>query len=115
MCFLFGILLEESNEIIPVLLLFQTTEGHLSARNVLLGIFEVGKQSLVFPSNTLLLVSIGVGVAIYGASLAAEKTVKGGADFAALPSFKSMALSATSLEEVGTLLSVTYRNTWLAH
>ena len=29
------------NKVIPVLLLLQTTKGHLGARNVLLGVFEV--------------------------------------------------------------------------
>lgn len=31
------------DQVIPVLLLLQTTEGHLGTRNVLLGVLEVGE------------------------------------------------------------------------
>ena len=31
------------NEVLPVLLLLETAEGHLSARDVLLGVLEVGE------------------------------------------------------------------------
>ena len=38
---LFGLLLEEGDQIVAVLWLLETTEGHLGARNVLLGVLEV--------------------------------------------------------------------------
>ena len=38
---LFGLLLEEGDQVVAVLGLLETTEGHLCAGNVLLGILEV--------------------------------------------------------------------------
>lgn len=38
---LFGLLLEEGDEVVAVLVLLETTEGHLGAGNVLLGVLEV--------------------------------------------------------------------------
>ena len=38
---LFGLLLEEGDEVVAVLGLLETTEGHLGTRNVLLGVLEV--------------------------------------------------------------------------
>jgi hypothetical protein len=42
---LFGLFLEEGDEIVSVLGLLETTKGHLGARNVLLGVLEVLKLS----------------------------------------------------------------------
>ena len=36
---LFGLFLEEGDEVVSVLGLLETAEGHLGARNVLLGVF----------------------------------------------------------------------------
>jgi hypothetical protein len=38
---LFGLLLKESDQVVPVLVLLETTESHLSTGNVLLGVLEV--------------------------------------------------------------------------
>lgn len=38
---LLGLVAEEGDEVVPVLGLLETTEGHLGARNVLLGVLEV--------------------------------------------------------------------------
>ena len=38
---LFGLLLKEGDEVVTVLGLLETTEGHLGARDVLLGVLEV--------------------------------------------------------------------------
>ena len=38
---LFGLLLEEGDQVVAVLGLLETTEGHLGAGNVLLGVLEV--------------------------------------------------------------------------
>jgi hypothetical protein len=104
---LFGGLLEVGDEVVPVLLLLETAEGHLGAGNVLLGVLEVLEEGLLVPLNALLLVGVGVGVAGDGTSVAAEKTVKRGADLVTLTLTKGVALGATGLEEVGTLLGVT--------
>ena len=75
---LFGLLLEEGDEVVAVLGLLETTEGHLGAGNVLLGVLEVLElwrisiashrtfhpwqtyQSVLVPGDTLLLVGVGV-------------------------------------------------------
>lgn len=38
---LFGLVLEEGDEVVSVLGLLETAEGHLGTRNVLLGVLEV--------------------------------------------------------------------------
>ena len=68
-------------------------------------------QSAFIPGDALSLVGVGVGVAVNGASLAAEEAVERGTDLVATTRLDGVALSATSLEEVGTLLGVTYRST----
>jgi hypothetical protein len=65
-------------------------------------------QSALVPGDTLALVGIGIGVAVDGTSLAAEEAVKRWADLVAACRVHGVALSATSLEEVGTFLGVTY-------
>ena len=80
---------------------------HLGSGNVLLGVLEVGKQSVFLPGDALLLVGVGVGEALNGTSLAAEETVQIGTDLVGTALLDSVALSAAGLEEVGTLLGVT--------
>lgn len=75
-----GCLFEVCDQVVPVLGLLETSEGHLGARNVLLGVLEVLKlcqasisdfslyqvtafssyQSILLPFDTLLLVCVGV-------------------------------------------------------
>jgi hypothetical protein len=95
------------NEVVPVLLLLETTEGHLGARNVLLGVLEVLEEGLLVPLDALLLVGVGVRVAVNGTSLAAEETVESRADLVAAVLVDGVALGTTRLEEVGTLLEIT--------
>lgn len=64
-------------------------------------------QSVLVPLNGLLLVGIGVCVSGDRASLASEQAVQVGTDLVSLTITESVALSASGLEEVGTLLSVT--------
>jgi hypothetical protein len=64
-------------------------------------------QSILLPYNILSLVGIGVREARNGAGVTAEKAVEVGADLVALALTKSVALSASGLEKVGTLLCVT--------
>lgn len=95
------------NEVVAILVLLQATKGHLGAGNVLLGVLKVGEEGLVVPGDAGLLVGVGVGVAVDGARLAAEEAVQGRADLVAAVGLDGVALSATGLEEVGTLLNVT--------
>jgi hypothetical protein len=44
---LFGLLVEEGDEVVAVLGLLETTEGHLGTGNVLLGVLEVLELMLV--------------------------------------------------------------------
>lgn len=97
------------NQVIPVLLLLQATESHLGAGDVLLGVLEVREEGLFVPLDALLLVGIGVGVAVNGTRLAAKQAVQGRADLVAAAILNGVALGATGLEEVGTLLSISYK------
>jgi hypothetical protein len=92
---------------VAVLSLLEATEGHLGARNVLLGILEVLEESVLVPVDTLLLVGVGVGEALDLTGLAAEDTVELRADLVALAGLQGVALRAAGLEEVGALLGVT--------
>ena len=60
------------------------------------------------PLDALGLVGVGVGEALDGAGVAAEETVEVGADLVALGLLEVVALLAAGLEEVGTLLGVTF-------
>lgn len=64
-------------------------------------------QSALVPGDTLLLVGVGVGEALDLTGLSAEETVQRGADLVALTLLQGVALGASGLEEVGTLLGVT--------
>ena len=116
---LLGLVLEEGDEVVAVLGLLEATEGPLGARNVLLGVLEVlelgegqyhkhnsvaiclgsvvSYKSVLVPLDTLLLVGVGVCVAIDSTGVAAEKTVKVGADLVALTLLQVVALCAAGL------------------
>jgi hypothetical protein len=93
---------------VAVLSLLEATEGHLGARDVLLGVLEVLEQSVLVPVHSALLVGVGVGEALDLTRLAAEDTVELRADLVALAGLQSVALSAAGLEKVGALLVVTW-------
>ena len=69
---LFGLLLEEGDEVVAVLGLLETTESHLGARDVLLGVLEVLEEGVLVPSDTLVYVGGGVRVALALAGLTTE-------------------------------------------
>lgn len=122
-----GLVLEEGDQVVAVLGLLETTEGHLGTRNVLLGVLEVVElgrwlatnarsaddntldrcigrrrrqktyQAVLVPRDTLLLVGVGVGEAVDLTGLAAKETVKLRADLVALVGLQGVALSATGL------------------
>lgn len=91
------------------LVLLQATESHLGTGNVLLGVLEVLKESVLVPDDTLLLVGVGVGEALGLARLAAKQTVEVRSDLVLTASLKGVALSAAGLEEVSTLSFVACR------
>jgi len=93
---------------VPVLSLLEATEGHLGARDVLLGVLEVLEKSVLVPVDGALLVGVGVGEARNLTGLTAEKTVELRANLVALAGLQGVALCATGLEEVGALLGVTW-------
>lgn len=94
---------------VPVLSLLEATEGHLGARNVLLGVLEVLEESVLVPVDGTLLVGVGVGETGDLTGLAAEETVKLRANLVALALLEGVALCATGLEETSALLGVTWR------
>lgn len=122
-----SLVLQERDEIIPVLALLETAEGHLGARDVLLWVLEVLKlfpklarhlvqtlylrvllyQSLLAPLDILRLVGLSVGEALHGTGVPAEETVEIRADLVALRGLQVVALGASCLEKAGTLLAVT--------
>lgn len=65
-------------------------------------------QSLLVPDHVSLFVGIGVCITIRLASLTAEESMQIGADLMAAAVLDSVTLCATSLEELGTHLRVTW-------
>ena len=63
-------------------------------------------EGILLPCDALLLVGVGVGETVDGARLAAEETVKGGADLVATVLLDGVALSAAGLEQTRSLLDV---------
>lgn len=96
-------LLEVGNDVGTVTGLLETVKGHLSSRNVLLGVLEILKEGLLVPGDALLDVSLGVGVALGLAGLAAKDTVQIGTDLVGTTSLNGVALGTTGLEELGAL------------
>lgn len=90
---LLGLLTEVGDQVVAVLLLLETGEGHLGTRDVLLGILEVLEKSLLIPGYTLVDVGLGVREALDGTGLTAEETVKVGADWECARAKKRKALS----------------------
>lgn len=99
--------MQVSNQVVSVLGLLQTTESHLGTGDVLLGVFKVVRHVLFGPGNTLLLVGFGVRETFSLTRLSAEDTVQVRTNLVGTTLFGGVALSTSSLEEVGTLLFVT--------
>lgn len=92
------LLLEIGDDVLPVLLLLQASEGHLGTRDILrnrhqhqhrnkhntniaahlFGVFEVLEKSVLVPCDTLVDVGRGVREALRLSGLAAEQTVEQG-------------------------------------
>ena len=104
---LLGLVLEEGDEVVTVLGLLETTEGHLGAGDVLLGVLEVLEEGVLVPSDALVDVGSRVRVTTGLTSLATEHAVEVGADLVRLARGDGVALSAAGLEERSALGSVT--------
>lgn len=96
-------LLEVGEQVVNVGLLLETSEGHLVARDVLLGVADVLVKSALVPSDTLLLHGIGVGEAVLATTLATEDTLETGTDLVGV--VDDVALSAPGLKQLSSLLS----------
>jgi hypothetical protein len=92
-----GALLEVGDEVVPLLALLETTEGHLGAGDELLGVLEVLEQSVLVPGHLSLLVGVGVGIAINRTGLAAEEAVELRADLVGTIGLDGVALLAAGL------------------
>jgi len=90
-----------------VLLLLETSEGHLGAGNVLLWVLKILKQSLFGPDDALVDVGRSVLETFALPGFATKESVQVGSDLMGLLSTDGMALCATRLEEGSTLSRVT--------
>ena len=100
-------MLQVSNQVLPVLVLLQSSKGHLGAGNVLLGVLQVLEQGLISPGDTLVNVGSGVRVSVCLTGLTAKDTKQVGTNFVWSTTLEGVALSTTGLEETGSLLNVT--------
>ena len=66
--------LQVSNQVSSILILLQTSEDHLSARDELLRVHKVGVQDILGPSDTRAHVSFRVAETRGGASSSAQQT-----------------------------------------
>ena len=99
--------LKVGDEVIPVLVLLQASEGHFCTRDVLFGVLKVFEESLLLPNDTLVDVGSGVAEAISLTGLASKDTMEVGSYFVGLTGIEGVALSAAGLEEGSTLSSIT--------
>lgn len=117
------------DQVVAVLVLLQSTESHLGAGNIFLWVLEVLElwqilalglcehsmivthEGIVVPLNTLCLVGIGIRVSLNGSSVASEKSEQVRTDLVSLSFTEGVALSTSSLEEVGPLLCVSCKKT----
>lgn len=100
-------MLQVCNQVLPVLVLLQSSKGHLGAGNVLLGVLQVLEQGLISPGDTLVNVGSGVRVSVCLTGLTAKDTEQVGTNFVWSTTLEGVALSTTGLEETGSLLNVT--------
>lgn len=109
---LLGGRLQVGNQIATLIGLLETSEDHLGARDVLLGVLQVLEQRILVPGNTLSLVGVCVGETGCLASLATDQTVQVGSNLVLATGLHSVALCATLHEQLLALLNIT---SWHAH
>lgn len=100
--------LHVSDEILSLRSVLDTSEDHLSTRDVLLGVLKVVKEGGLIPSDTLVDVSRRVSEARSLTSLAADQTVQIRSLLVSSTSLNSVALRALGLEDLGTFLNVSH-------
>lgn len=98
--FSFGGFLEVSDEVPSFVGLLQTGEDHLGAWDVLLGVFQVFKQSFRTPCDALGFVGISVDVASSLTGLAAKETIEVRSSLVLASSLYRVALGATLNKEL---------------
>jgi len=103
----FGRFFQVSDQIVPVLGLLQTAEGHLGSGNILLWVLQIGIKGVLIPGDALLLVGISVRESFDLASLPAKNTVQIGADLVSTAGLEGVTLCTASLEKISTLACVT--------
>lgn len=109
--FLGGRRFQVSDEIGTLVGLLQTSEDHLRARDVLLRVFQILKEGIFTPGDSLSLVGICVGESGGLASFATEDSVQVRSDLVLTASFDSVALRASLNEQLLSLLNVSSWNT----
>ena len=75
-CLFGACLLQESNEVLSLVLLLDASENHLGARDELLGVLQVVKQSLLGPGHSTVLVGISVIEALCPTRLTAVQSIE---------------------------------------
>ena len=92
--------MEVGNQISPVLLLLESSEDHLGAGYVLLGVGEVDVEGVLAPGHALVLVGLGVGEAGGLAGLSAPHSVQVGPLLVLAPGLDSVALGTRLGEDL---------------
>lgn len=100
--------LEVSDQVVSLGFLLQTSEDHLGARDVLLGVLQVLEQGILVPGDTLADVGSRVREARSLTSLAAEQTVEVRTLLVSSTSLDGVALSTLGLEDLSTLSDVSH-------
>lgn len=101
-------LLEVSNQVITITSLFETGKGHLVARNILLGVLEIVRESIRAPFDSLALHSIRVGETSLGTRGTAEDAMQIRADLVTAAGVSSVTLQATGFKELCALLLISF-------
>lgn len=107
---LLGRVLQVGDQVSALVGLLQTSEHHLGAGDVLLGVLQVLEEGLLVPGDALGLVGVRVGEARSLASLATEQTAQVGSGLVLAASLHGVALRATLHKDLLALLNVSGGN-----
>ena len=100
--------LEVCDKVVAFRLFLKSSENHLGAWDILLGIFQVLKQSSLVPFNALAHVGLGVRVSGSLTRVPPKKAVKVGTLLVSSAGLDSVALCALGLENLGPLSNVSH-------
>ena len=92
--------LKVSNEVSTFLGFLQTSKNHFSTGDVFLGVFQIFKQGVLVPGDSLWFVGISVDVTCSLASFATKETIQVGASLVFSTSLNCMALSTALNKEL---------------